>query len=355
MEPSPSPSPRAGASPSASSSSAALRQIPIVCPGHSRPLAEVQYSSFVASEGCCFLISACHDKLPMLRRGDSGNWIGTVEGHKGAVWSAKLDADGAFAATGSADFSAKLWDAVTGDAVATFEHKHVVKSVEFTRDGGRLLTAGHEKLLRVFDVQSIKDQLAQYRAEGRTGIVLPPPPPARAQMATRAQIRKVVVLSDHTCATGEVDGTVTVWHLDSGEKLHEFQVDADIMDMEASRGGQVLTIAAGKTVYFYDANNGFALLRAFPMPVSFAEEGGASLHPREDKFIAGGSDTWVRVFHWTSGELLETHKGHHGPVRCLRYSPTGESFATGSEDGTIRIWQNDSNSAAAASVSDVAA
>lgn len=355
MEPSPpSPSSRAGSS-SSSSSSSALRQIPIVCPGHSRPLAEVHYSPFVALEKCCFLISACHDKLPMLRRGDSGDWIGTFEGHKGAVWSAKLDADGAFAATGSADFSVKLWDAVTGDAVATFEHKHVVKSVEFTRDGARLLTAGHEKLLRVFDVQPIKDQLAQYRAEGRTGIVLPPPPPARVQMATREQIRKVVMLDERTCATGEVDGTVCVWHIDSGDKLKEFKVDAGIMDMEASRSGAVLTIAAGKTVFFYDAANDFALLRAFPMPVSFAEEGGASLHPSEDKFIAGGSDTWVRVFHWQSGELLETHKGHHGPVRCLRYSPTGESFATGSEDGTIRIWQNDSNSAAAASVTDVAA
>jgi serine-threonine kinase receptor-associated protein len=89
------------------------------------------------------------------------------------------------------------------------------------------------------------------------------------------------------------------------------------------------------------------------MPISFGEEGGASLHPTESKFIAGGSDTWVRVFDFATGELLETHKGHHGPVRCLRYSPTGESFATGSEDGTIRIWQSDSTSAAAASISDV--
>ncbi|ETL84191.1 hypothetical protein L917_15952 [Phytophthora nicotianae] len=124
------------------------------------------------------------------------------------------------------------------------------------------------------------------------------------------------------------------------------------MDMEASRDGQVLTVAAGKQVYFYDVNKDFALLHAFPMPISFAEEGGASLHPTENKFVAGGSDTWVRVFDFKTGELLETRKGHHGPVRCLRYSPSGDSFATGSEDGTIRIWQNDSKSAAATSVAD---
>jgi len=34
------------------------------------------------------------------------------------------------------------------------------------------------------------------------------------------------------------------------------------------------------------------------------------------------------------------HKGHVGPVLCLDYSPTGQEFATGSYDKTVRIFHN---------------
>lgn len=49
-------------------------------------------------------------------------------------------------------FTAKLWDARYGDVVHTFDHEHIVKSVNFNSDDTLLLTASNEKLIRVFDL-----------------------------------------------------------------------------------------------------------------------------------------------------------------------------------------------------------
>ena len=72
--------------------------------------------------------------------------------------------------------------------------------------------------------------------------------------------------------------------------------------------------------------------------------GSASLHPDGETFVTGGSDFWVRVHSVAeNGKVLDLFQGHHGPVHAVEHSPDGEIYASGSEDGTIRLWQVDTD------------
>ena len=327
------------------------RQVPIVCPGHSRPIAEVAYSP-VTQDGS-FLISACHDKQPMLREGKSGDWIGTFDGHKGAVWSAKLDSRAVLAATGAGDFTATIWNAVTGEEVQTMVHKHVVKTVDFSPDDRCLATGGNEGLLRIFSLDrgadAQPDKFKHVAAGDNAGAKAP-------------FINKAVWLNPDTICTGANDGIVRIWDLRKRGVALELKLGANIMDIEYQPGLDTLSVASGESVSFFKASD-FSLKKSVDMPVHFHQEGGMSLHPSGKMFIAGGgrhggstqgalgvvkdakrvgeldSDLIVYVLDYETGEIMERNKGHHGPVRCLRYHPDGLTYATGSEDGTIRLWE----------------
>jgi len=308
------------------------RQIPIVCPGHTRPLAEVQFTN-VKEENRTFLVSACHDKLPMVRDGVTGNWIGTFIGHKGAVWCCRLDRSGSLAATASGDFSVKVWDAITGKSLWEFPHNHIVKTCDFSLDSRRLATGGHEGLLRVYNLTELGEPSPQNNTVVEPSLVL---------NHEKVVITKCNWWTDELLLAAGADGTIRFWNVDENVVVHTLKVgDAEIRDMEIVTlpdSQTVLTVASGNQVSFYDLQSK-ELLHTYTMPIHFKDEGGASLHPSGTQFVAGGSDLWVRVYNYATGEELECLKGHHGPIRCLRYAPDGKSFATGSEDGTIRLWK----------------
>lgn len=296
----------------------------------------------------------------MLRDGATGDWIGTFSGHKGAVWSCRVDPTGNLAATAGGDFSVKLWDAITGAMLRTWQHGHIVKAVAFS-SGGLLAAGGHEGLLRLYDLTA-KGGPDGTSVGGDEPVCQIPQPPQDETKSKLVVITKLVWHSDTRLWVGCADGTLRLWDIPADLTTTTSTPTAkpvlvqtlttvagvEIRDMELREnlpdGSTRLTVAAGKTVYFYrydPADGRWTWLKSVVTPVHFTEEGGVSLHPAGHVFAVGGSALWVHVFDYETEEELDCLKGHHGPIRCVRYmEPEGNLFATGSEDGTIRLWKN---------------
>eukprot|EP00743_Colponemidia_sp_Colp-15_P000928 GILK01001024.1.p1 GENE.GILK01001024.1~~GILK01001024.1.p1 ORF type:complete len:302 (+),score=33.80 GILK01001024.1:50-955(+) len=292
------------------------RQVPIVCPGHTKSIVQLHYSP-ITPDGF-FLISACKDNKPMLRNGESGDWIGTFEGHKGAVWSAHLNTEATKAVTGSADFTARIFDALSGDQLHQFEHGHVVKTVQFSKDGKKVLTGGQEKILRIFDLEN------------------PSAEPATLTGHSDAIKTAVWGVDDSVIISGSGESKLRIWDPRTMTAVREVATRGPIMDIELSRDNNLITVAAGQDVYFINSRT-FEIEKTHSLNLDLES---ASVHPNGTIFVTGESkNNWVRVFEKETGRELECHKGHHGPVHSVRFAPNGDTFSSGSDDGTIRIWQ----------------
>ncbi|KAI9777063.1 MAG: hypothetical protein M1839_009114 [Geoglossum umbratile] len=326
--------------------------VPLTCHGHSRPVTHLSFSS-VVDDDQYYIISACKDNNPMLRDGITGDWIGTFIGHKGAVWQARLSSDASLAATGSADFSAKVWDTCTGETLHTLQHAHIVRAVAFPSNPHPtvLATGGAEKKLRIFDLSRggssppptspLPPTNGGNNTNGTPGSATPTPSYEIGPGVHGGTIKSIVWGTDpNILVTAADDKIIRWWDLRTRSPTSSFEVDGLVgsceLDVNSGPPG-ILSIAAGKTVYFFDGLETRRLLKSVKTPYEVAS---VALHAESGRFVTGGSgDTWVRVYDYEDEKELDVYKGHHGPIWSVSFSPNGKLYATGSEDGTIKLWK----------------
>jgi serine-threonine kinase receptor-associated protein len=138
-------------------------------------------------------------------------------------------------------------------------------------------------------------------------------------------------------STSDVPGLL-VWDMRSGKMERTLQTDGAVGSMDLTHDGRWLTTTDNNSVRVWDAANLSTPVKTFT--VAYPLEA-ASYCPSKSRFVAGGGDMWVHLHDADTGAELEVNKGHHGPVHTVRFGPEGKEYASGSEDGTIRIWQTD--------------
>lgn len=201
--------------------------------------------------------------------------MGSFVGHKGCCWAIRLSANShrQRAITGSADFSAKVWDANTGTCLLTLPHDHIVRCVDLNAEGTRAVTGGHEKKLKFWDVEALLATLQQDNAASDSNAAEEAPQKTvteattvksdactlikqseTSQLAHDGVVKSVIwdSANNQIISAGE-DKAVKFWNVDTLELKETIQVTAAITSMERNHDIEgTISLTYGNTVDFID-------------------------------------------------------------------------------------------------------
>jgi WD40 repeat protein len=86
---------------------------------------------------------------------NTGEEIATLRGHEDNVRSAVFSRDGERIVTASDDHTARLWDAETGQEIVVLRgHEGDVNGAAFAADGARIITASDDRTMRLWDAET---------------------------------------------------------------------------------------------------------------------------------------------------------------------------------------------------------
>ena len=242
----------------------------------------------------------------------------------------------------------KLWDPHSGECLQTLQHEHMVRSVAFVPGPkpGLVATGGFDKKLRIFDLENVSGSANGSEAAGDANRASRPAPSYEIGAGIHTGSIHAIVWSpdQNIIITGAEDKTVRWWDLRTSEKpISTYELEGTLgsceLNMLAGSSPQDgrLAVAGGKTAYFFSATTPGELVSSQKIPYDVAS---VAVNVKEKKFVAGGrTEQWVRVYDLNGGAELNVFKGHHGPVWSTSFSPDGKLCATGSEDGTIKLWK----------------
>lgn len=230
----------------------------------------------------------------------------------------------------------------TGTNIATIPAKSSVRCCNFSFSGNQAAYStdkamGHDCELFVMDVRTMDSSLSNAQ------------PTVRIPMR-KSKITSMLWFLDDTIITGHENGTLATYDLRNGKEIASVTDSHTgvIQDMQLSRDGtMIVTASKDCTAKLFDADT-LMHLKTYKTerPVN-----SAAISPIYDHVVLGGGQEAMdvtttstrsgkfdsRFFHLIYEEEFARLKGHFGPINSLQFHPDGKSYASGGEDGFVRV------------------
>jgi hypothetical protein len=137
-------------------------------------------------------------------------------------------------------------------------------------------------------------------------------------------------------ATGSRDRTVKVFDTRTGELESTYTGhETPIVDVGFSlSGASVFSMAHDRTLHRWNRQSAAKDGEFFVFPSDVLR-----IAVTQDRIVTAGSDDLVRVSQISDRQLLFALPGHRDVVQAIAISPGGNTFATGSYDGEVCVWE----------------
>ena len=262
----------------------------------------------------------------------TGRVTATLRGHTGGANSVDFSPDGATLASGASDRTIKLWDVATGAETATLEATGAtwVRVVAFSGDGTMIASGHGNGTARIWDLAT-GEPVATLKG-GHTGA-----------------IESVALSPDGSrLATAGRDGRFLVWDLASRTTLVKREQLGHEVYVSFNAAGTALAFGADfgsdqkSTIWEVPAGADVSTqVVEYPEPAA-----PAVFSPDGSIFIVGSSARdgvlvnvdVLEVRDVATADVIATLEGHGDNLRALAVSNDGSTFASGSTDGTILVW-----------------
>ncbi|MCP4901562.1 MAG: WD40 repeat domain-containing protein, partial [bacterium] len=250
---------------------------------------------------------------------ERGEAIATMDvGHSASIESLDFSPDGQFVASGSRDWTVRVWDVASGAIHRIFDgHEGEIHVVRFSPEGDYLAVTSANKGLRLWNLD-------------------PPARPLPVSGHTEKAYRAAFSPDGSVVATSSEDDTVRLWNVSTGEVLRVIAGhESDLFGLAFSPDGRMLvTTGADRTARLWDAESGELLrvLRGHQREVVAAE------FAPDGRLATASVDGVIRYWDPTTWTVVAELSDHNAPVIDLDFSADGRFLASSGYDGTVRLW-----------------
>ncbi|KIO29603.1 hypothetical protein M407DRAFT_167483 [Tulasnella calospora MUT 4182] len=317
---------------------------PILLQGHERSLTQIKYNR----EGD-LLFTCSKDHVINVWYSHNGERLGTYEGHNGSVWSVDVDSKSEFLVSGAADNTMRLWQVSTGKCLYTWEFDTAVRRVAFSEDDKQVIQITEQRMgfqgaIRIFNINQ-QDQTNQSAQ------------PLYEFNPVGSKVTVIAFAKDPTTiVTGHESGKLSLWDVRKGEEIltKERAHNDFITDMQFSPDrSYLITSSKDKSAKLHETKN-LTPLKTYPTETPLNSAAIAPLRPYV--LLGGGQEAMsvtttsarqgkfeTRFWHKVFEEEVGRVKGHFGPINTIAVHPSGRSYASGGEDGFVRVHHFDEN------------